>query len=410
MKKRNNNTPYDLVFITNSRWDDVSSTVYSLAQEFSKSHRVFYMDKPFTWTDLLRGNPKIKFRKSHYLGKGTPYRTLPGLPENFVVVLTFLTLPINWLSRGRLYNFFRSYHQRKMVRCLRRLKKDYQLDRYILFNSFNPNYSLQLPDDIAPAIRIYQCVDSMKSANYLSKHGPYLEEAVAREADLMLGTSRQIVKNFEALGLRIAYLPNAANIAHFKDVYFADTEKPKAFIDGQKTIGYIGSIDFRTNYKLMRKLALANPDKNIMMIGPVRKVENNEGLDALPNVIFTGPIHMDQLPYYAKYLDCAIIPFEHNEFTRSVYPLKINEYLAAGRPVVTTRFSDDMADFEAVAFVTNDEDTFVANVAKALQENTPEKERARIAFSENNSWTNRTEQFWNIIEAYENNTHNIADS
>ena len=398
----NNHKPeYDLVFITQSRWDDVSSTSYSLAQEFARTNRVFYVDKPYTWLDLLRyrKNPNIKRRLPYYFTGRKQCNKAPGLPEKFTWVVSFLAFPINWLPKGRIYNFFLAYQQWRMERTLRRLCRKCHVKNYILFNSFNPYFSLDLPDDIKPAIKIYQSVDSMQAAAYLAKHGTYLEEHIAKEADLLLATAKQIVKNFTEKGFHIRYLPNAANIDHFKNIYFAETEKPAEFNQpGKKVIGYIGSIDFRTNYGLLRKLALHNKDNIIMLIGPVHKVNNNEGIDTLPNVIFTGSKPMRDLPYYAKSLDCAIIPFEHNEFTKSIYPLKINEYLGAGRPVVTTRFSDEMEDFRTIAHVTDDEEEFIAFVDKALKENTKEKELERIRFSENNSWAKRAEQFWNIVE------------
>jgi glycosyltransferase involved in cell wall biosynthesis len=251
----------------------------------------------------------------------------------------------------------------------------------------------------------------MKATSYLSKHGTYLEEKVVKEADIVTGTSSQIVDDFKALGIQIEYLPNAANVDHFKKIYFSDSKKPKVFgPSAKKVIGYIGSIDFRTNFKILKKLAINNQEKLIMLMGPVRPVPNNENIDSFPNVIFTGNIPMTELPHYAKFLDCAIIPFVSNEFTKSVYPLKINEYLACGRPVVTTRFSNEMDSFKEIAYVTNDEDEFVSLVEKAIMENSKQKELERIRFSEDNSWTKRIEQFWEIITSYSEDKLNKISS
>ena len=393
----------DIIIISQSRWDDVSSTVYSLAMEFSKNNRVFYIDKPFTLIDLIRfkKNPRIRSRIKYYLTGQDRYRKIKGLPDKFTLVMSFLAVPTNWLSKGAIFNFFLRFHQRRMEKRIKRVIKQFNIKHYILFNSFNPFFSLNLPSDIKPTLKIYQCVDSMRAAAYLSKHGTYREDEVAKEADIVLGTSSQIVEDFKLKGIPIKYLPNAANVDHFKNIYFADIDKPKEFGDsGKKVVGYIGSIDFRSNYPLLKKLAVQNQDKLIMLIGPVHRVQNNENIDTLSNVIFTGNIPMQELPRYAKSLDCAIIPFEKNEFTRSIYPLKINEYLACGRPVVSTCFSTEMESFKKISYITDDEQEFIEFVNIAITSNTKEKELKRIQFAEENSWVKRVDQFWRITDQY----------
>lgn len=393
----------DFIFITQTRWDGVPSTSYSIAVELARTHRVFFIDKPYTWKDILlitkdRG---IRTRsKTYFLGKDR-YRSVAGLSEKFRAVVSYLVLPTNWLPPGPLYRFFLNRNRARMQSLLNKLIRDEGIRRYVVFNSFNPFYPLDLKLHPKPVVSIYQCVDNMAASHYLRKHGPYLEREVVQKADMLLATSKDIIKTFEKLGYRFEYLPNAANVELFSKAYFDKTEKPSELKSmNRPIIGYLGGIDSRTDYDLIVKLSQRNPDKMIVMIGPKVKVDDDKGIAGLPNVLLIPFKKLHELPVYAKYFDCAIIPFVYNDFTRAVYPLKVNEYLASGRPVVTTRFSEDIAAFESIAFVCDDHETFVASVEKAIKENTKEKELARIEYAKNNSWLARAEELKSMIVKY----------
>jgi glycosyltransferase involved in cell wall biosynthesis len=117
----------------------------------------------------------------------------------------------------------------------------------------------------------------------------------------------------------------------------------------------------------------------------------------MPNVVFAGPRKINELPPYLQYFDCAIIPFRKNTLTNSIYPLKINEYLAAGKPVISTNFSADINSFSDVAYVVNTDDEFLHAIDKAIEEDNDERKQARLKVAEQNTWTVRVKQFWDII-------------
>jgi hypothetical protein len=305
-------------------------------------------------------------------------------------------LPINWLPRGRAYNTLRKYNQTKLERTIRKAVIKFSVRKYILFTSFNTNYSLNFPTDIKAAFKIYQSVDNMAHARYLSKHGVYREIEVAQEADLLLATSKEILHYFKRQGFDIQYLPNAANVDSFKKAYFDHTQPPDELKTISKPIiGYIGSIDDRLDRELLTIVARHHPDKVIVLLGPMRKSSSPIHLE---NVVHIGLKPMSELPLYAKYMDCAIIPFKRTAFTRSIYPLKINEYLGAGRPVVTTDFSDDIRDFQSVACITSDPLEFAELIQDCIDTNTKAKELERIAYAERNSWACRVEDVWRLLE------------
>lgn len=125
---------------------------------------------------------------------------------------------------------------------------------------------------------------------------------------------------------------------------------------------------------------------------------NAYGLSSYTNVILTGAKKIEELPAYLQYFDCTLIPFKKNTLTKSIYPLKINEYLAAGRPVVATDFSQDIQGFADVIYIGRDHNEFVHMIDQAIAENDCDRIKARMAVANTNTWTARVERFWDIVE------------
>jgi glycosyltransferase involved in cell wall biosynthesis len=99
------------------------------------------------------------------------------------------------------------------------------------------------------------------------------------------------------------------------------------------------------------------------------------------------------LPARLRTFDVAIIPFVSNQLTKSIYPLKINEYLSAGLPVISTRFSDELIEFESHIYLAESPERFIHKTRLALEEPYDEGLRTRrIDLARKNSWTHRALQ------------------
>ena len=111
-----------------------------------------------------------------------------------------------------------------------------------------------------------------------------------------------------------------------------------------------------------------------------------------------GAVAQELLPEKVQAFDVCLIPFVKSKLTEAIYPLKINEYLAMGKAVVCTDFSD-LSDFEKVAEIATDKDGFVKAIRKALRYNTRLKTQKRIEFAKQNSWEHRARQFAEALSA-----------
>lgn len=396
---------YDIFILAQARWDNpYSSVAYCLAKEFSKNNRVFYIDHPHSIKDVIKhynDGVKIKSRLTAILFGKNSFRKVEGLPENFTLVIPKITLPINWLNDNWLYQFLSKLNDRIVISTFKKTVKKYEVKKFIFINSFDPYFFRNFPLNYTPAVNIYQTIDDMTQEKYIARHGVRLEKEALAKADLSLATSKELTRLMSAYTDKVFCLPNAADFSLFEKSTQQILQKPKE-LEGkqQQIIGYIGVIGTRINYKLLMEVALYHTDKLLLMVGPKDGLLcKNSGLDSLPNVIFTGQKTIEQLPAYLQYINCAIIPFEYSLLTKSIYPLKINEYLSAGKPVVTTAFSIDIQDFAEVAYVSETNEDFLKNIDNAIREDCENKQQLRIATAQKNTWEARVSKFWDILAA-----------
>ena len=165
----------------------------------------------------------------------------------------------------------------------------------------------------------------------------------------------------------------------------------------KKVIGYIGSIDNRLDYPLLRKLAIHNPDHSIKLIGRITCDSAYGFANEFENVQLTGAKQPGDLVKELHEVDLGIIPFISDEFTQNIYPLKVNEYLAAGKAVVSTDFAP-LDEFEAHISIARNHQSFIDAVEMELYQDRTEKVAERSAWARQNSWENRAEQFSAIIQ------------
>lgn len=399
----------DVVFFSLFRTDNPYSSIsLSMAKELAKTVRVLYVNHPYSLRDILvgikNGDPVLRQRLGHLLSFRSRYERLESIPENFIAVTPPPTLPINWLPVGRVYDFFQRLNNGIVLRAIRRATRQQGFHNFLFINCYDPFYAGWLPSGMGAQTCIYHCIDDITQNAYTAKHGERLENEACQNADITFVTSSNLKRLKTPHALCIETYFNAADVSVFQKVLTEKYARPEELKDrtGQ-VIGFIGNLDeLRIDYVLLKKVALRFPDKTLLLVGPVNSPEPAQiGLDRLPNVIFAGSRRLEELPPLLQHMDCALIPFLCNTLTFSIYPLKINEYLAAGKPVVSTSFSDDIRTFAHCTYLAEDHDSFLQKIENALSENNPELVSRRSAVAHENTWEARIQQLWETIKSHE---------
>ncbi|MEO7988386.1 MAG: glycosyltransferase [Chryseolinea sp.] len=388
----------DLIWFSLDRVENkYSSTSFSLAKELARNNRVFYVDNPITYSEAYKAKSSDKKNPSH-----SQTHLVSNTPENFISIKPSMTLPINWMSNGGMYRWASQINNSILNNSLQKLISDYALKDFVFVNVFNPFYARTFSPKVKPALSVYYSVDDIRYSPYVKKHGPLLEQEIAKSYDVTLTTSRELQSILKEFSSSVYCLPNAADIALFKTALSKSLEKPEDIKNiTNPIILYTGHVDWRVDIDMLTTIAKRHSDKTLLLVGPVSlKDDVIELLKSIPNIVFTGSKKLELLPAYLQHAKCAIIPFKCNTLTKSIYPLKINEYLAAGLPVVSTSFSEDIRQFNDVIHLEDDGQEFARKIQLAIDEDSNEKKVIRSKASESNSWAARAESFWQIMNRH----------
>ncbi|WKV12887.1 glycosyltransferase [Marivirga harenae] len=396
-----------IIYIALARWDgQYASTAFSIAEELSNQQKkIYYIENPLTLKDILLKIHKKETSKrlgALFLGINSTYK----IKNNLIAVTPYAVLPINWMPKGKLYGIFTKFNNSLFRKSVERVIRKEKLDDYIIYNSFNPFYTFSSKSRPAK-LSIYQSVDDISQSEYIKKHGVNLEKKYAQSSDVVLVTSSHLKKKLSKYNQNTHLVANAANVKLFNKAFDQEENELNlgTSLDKYKVvIGYVGNICHRLNYKLLLKIVNEYPEYLLLMVGPIN--DNNPEIQNLKkhtNVFFTGPKKPAELVPYLRKMNCSIIPFLKNELTKSIYPLKINEYLAAGLPVITTNFSEDIKSFKDVIYLSNNEHDFTIQIQKAIEENNLATAHKRMEFVASNNWTNRTLQILDIIKNQSDN-------
>lgn len=223
-----------------------------------------------------------------------------------------------------------------------------------------------------------------------------LDDELTRSADLVLHVNRAlhkhcIDKNENSLlidhGVDFDFFVNAAKSDHIPED-IANVPRP--------IVGFFGDISDKTSDLVLLEFAAEKlRDMSFVFVGPVSADVSR--LRELPNVHFLGQKPYDQIPFYGKEFDVAIMPWNRNRWIEFCNPIKMKEYLALGKPVVSTYYPEVEA-YSDIVYVAQDYDTFVSCIHEAVEEHDPAKEDERRNRVKNETWDNKVEQIKAAIE------------
>jgi uncharacterized SAM-binding protein YcdF (DUF218 family)/glycosyltransferase involved in cell wall biosynthesis len=266
--------------------------------------------------------------------------------------------------------------------------------------SFLPTPLAQtLIDNLDPSLVIYFCADSMSSGSTGAAALKVHEDAFFKKADAVFCTSHALVEQAKLLAKRVYLYPAGVDFAKFAAALHR-TEVPVDLSTIPKPIvGYVGSIRAVFDQSLLAYSAQSLPHVSFVLVGP--EIANASPLHHHKNIHFMGKRLHDEVPSYIQGFDIALIPYIKNDFTDAIYPFKLNEYLAMGKPVVSTNLREVKLYIERhgdVLEIAQDPDDFVNKIRMALAESSAEHETQRIEAARQNSWEQRFSDICNTIE------------
>ncbi|MDB5380447.1 MAG: UDP-galactopyranose mutase [Rhodospirillales bacterium] len=214
---------------------------------------------------------------------------------------------------------------------------------------------------------VFDCMDELSAFRHAAAELKTLEQDLMRAADVVFAGGTSLYEARKNSHANIHCFPSGVDLAHFMGARGGLTEPvDQVALKGPK-IGYFGVIDERLDMSLISAVAEARPAWNIVMIGPVAKLQPSE-LPKASNIHWLGARDYSSLPAYLAHWDVALMPFALNEATRYISPTKAPEYLAGGKRVVSTAIADVVRRFEGMTPVSiaHDAQGFIAAINAAL--------------------------------------------
>jgi UDP-galactopyranose mutase len=201
-----------------------------------------------------------------------------------------------------------------------------------------------------PALIVYDCMDelsSFKSAPATLKEN---ENKLIQKADVMFMGGYSLYHAKKHLHYNAYPFPSSIDKEHFFTARLKICTEDLYKNIPHPRLGFYGVIDERMNMQLLAGIAGKKPHWQFILIGPIAKI-NEKSIPALPNIHYLGAKRYEELPAYLSGWDIAIMPFALNEATRYISPTKTPEFLAAGKPVISTSITDVVKPYGEKNFV-----------------------------------------------------------
>ena len=281
---------------------------------------------------------------------------------------------------------------------LRRFFREQGIVDYLLW--YYTPMALAFTRDLQPRAVIYDCMDELSGFDGAPAELCDRERELFRRADLVFTGGQTLYEAKRDLHHNIHPFPSSVDIEHFAQARAPQPDPRDQSHIPHPRLGFFGVIDERLDIELLAGLAAARPDWQLIMVGPVAKIDPRV-LPSRANVHYLGAKRYEELPSYLASWDVALLPFAHNDATRFISPTKTPEDLAAGVPVVSTSIRDVERPYgiQGLARIADTVADFVRAVESSLQEDRIERLRAVDAFLRQTSWDGTWTRMYALISA-----------
>ena len=395
----------DFIITSLQSWDiEIGSTIKNTAFEISKQHRVLYVNPPMdiaTRVRIATGKgplTTISRRQIEVIQGKSPIRYIK---ENLWVLDSPFTIHSVGQLPTWLFNSLNRKNGKKIGNWIMLQAENLGFKDYVHLIDTDLFRSLHLKEYIHPKISIYYRRDYIIGVDYWRKYGPACEQALVRQADIVMTNSSYFTEELKPLNPNIYTTNTGVNLSLYDGNILHDIPADLKDIPSPR-IGYTGAIiERRLDADLLYAVAQQLPQYNFVFVGPEDDFFAQHPLHTLKNTYFTGHREVAELPAYIQHFDVCLNPQKVNPITEGNYPLKIDEYLAIGKPVVATSTHTMREVFAEYTHLATDVDSYLYAIQKALGETEDaELKNARIAFAQTHSWAHSVEKIYKAIDIY----------
>jgi UDP-galactopyranose mutase len=322
----------DIICFSHLRWNFVYQRPQHLMSRFAKIFRVFFIEEPIydansIWVESSQSDEKVWVIVPHLT---------PGLTEE------------------------ETNAQQQIL--LRNLFHEHQIGEYIAW--YYTPMALILQEALPTAsLTVYDCMDELSAFKNAPLALQQRESALMARADIVFTGGHNLYEAKKTLHHNIHPFPSSIDKEHFSKARGRQPQPPDQESIVSPRLGFFGVLDERLDIELLDEVAQLRPQWNIILIGPVVKIDPAL-LPQRKNIHYLGAKTYAQLPEYLSGWDIALIPFAKNESTRFISPTKTPEYLAGGKPVVSTSIQDVVDPYgeKGLVYIADTAEEFIKGV------------------------------------------------
>lgn len=297
------------------------------------------------------------------------------------------------------FRWINKLNQRRMARFVRKKMQQHGFEDALLW-VYSP-VTVDLVDHVPHKGLVYDCVD--RHSAYGGLMNPALvdgmELELAKKADQTFATAQALAQRLKTVQPKTQMIPNGADFERF-----VQASQPQDVPEDMKTLshpifGFVGALQSCIEYGYLETAAKARPDWSFVLIGKEKPGVDLSTLHGLPNVHFLGLKPNAMLPQYLAQFDACLNLFAKSDLSKDVSPLKFYEYLATGRPIISTRQPDQILQYAPLIEIADSAEAFICACARAREDQTPERTAARIEAGRGCSWNSRVAQMCEVLAA-----------
>jgi glycosyltransferase involved in cell wall biosynthesis len=368
---------FDIVCIAQHSWDGVWARPQQLMTRFAREHRVLFV-RPISIAHVL-SKPSERHWK--------PFRWV----ASNLWVYSPLMLPF-----GRKVPLVRLWNEARIARLVRRMIRRLGLGEFVLW--FYAPMSEYLVGRLGEAAVVYDCTDAWDQFEKTPRFCAVRDRVLASEADVLFAGTGQIHETRREWNGNCHLFTCGVDYEHFAGAAAEDSPEDLAGIP-RPIVGYAGLVDeARVDCELLDRMARAHPEWSIVLVGPVQEEVLMRNLRHA-NVHFLGLRPYEALPRYLRAFDVAMVPYKVDAATNNINPTKLLEYMAAGKPVVSTALDEVKRWYGDRLAIAEDRDAFIQAVERVLAREAGLPIEANRALAAERSWQSVATQMLEHVEA-----------
>lgn len=373
---------HNIICISSIDWDFVWQGHQEIMAAFARNgNRVLFIENTGIRAPTFKDIPRLRKRFQNW------FKSIKGFREEMdnLFVYSPIIFPFPY---SKIANWINKY---MLLFPLRRWMKTVDFHNPIIWTFLPTRTALNIINHIDRKLLIYYCIADFYKLSGSPKKVRKTENELIKKSDLIFVQGKVLEEKCKRFNDNVYIYPFGVNIEIFENFQYSPDNVPNDIKNVKKPIiGYIGGIHRHIDFQLIKYVAKNYPNWSIVLIGPVQT--DISEINNLENVFLLGKKDFSKLPHYINQFDVGIVPYTRSGYTETVFPTKLNEYHAMGKPVVSTELPEVSTFNEEnnnLVLISKTKKEFADCISNVLKRQNNEKVNERMASARKNSWSLR---------------------